>query len=268
MPDDQIHDPLDAARAVQAGWSGEERRRNPQEPPSLLEQVKGAEAEFLAGRRRHSDNVESAVRIFLEFLRGFEFLSIDEPCVTVFGSARFKEGHQYYELARSAGAALAREGYAVMTGGGPGVMEAANRGCHEAGGLSLGANIHLPKEQHPNPYIGRFIEFEHFFVRKVMMVKYSCAFIIMPGGFGTLDEVFETLTLIQTHKIDFFPVILMGSEFWDPLARFFKERFLTEGTISPGDLDLIQITDSVDEAMAIISKHPHGCRNHVPPVEG
>ncbi len=265
MSDDRINDPLDAARATQAGWTGAERRRNPMEPPSLLEQVKGAEAEFLAGRRRHSDNVESAVRIFLEFLRGFEFLSIDEPCVTIFGSARFKEGHQYYELARSAGAALAREGYAVMTGGGPGVMEAANRGCQEAGGLSLGANIHLPREQHPNPYIDRFIEFEHFFVRKVMMVKYSCAFIIMPGGFGTLDEVFETLTLIQTHKIDFFPVILMGSEFWDPMVRFFKERFLAEGTISPGDIDLIQITDSVEEAMAIIGRHPHGCRDRLEP---
>ena len=175
MAEEPISDPTDAARAERAGWSGEERRQLDEGRPSLLDQVKGAEAEFLAGRRRHSDNVESAVRIFLEFLRGFEFLSIEEPCVTVFGSARFEEGHQYYELARSAGAALAREGYAVMTGGGPGVMEAANRGAQEGGGLSLGANIHLPKEQHPNPYIDRFIEFEHFFVRKVMMVKYSCA---------------------------------------------------------------------------------------------
>ena len=267
MAEEPISDPTDAARAERAGWSGEERRQLDEGRPSLLDQVKGAEAEFLAGRRRHSDNVESAVRIFLEFLRGFEFLSIEEPCVTVFGSARFEEGHQYYELARSAGAALAREGYAVMTGGGPGVMEAANRGAQEGGGLSLGANIHLPKEQHPNPYIDRFIEFEHFFVRKVMMVKYSCAFIIMPGGFGTLDEVFETLTLIQTNKIDNFPVILMGTDFWDPLMRFFKERFLAEQTISSVDLDLIAVTDSVQEAMAHIREHPHGCRNHVPHAE-
>lgn len=229
--------------------------------PSLLDQVKGTEVEFLAGRQGHSENVDSAVRIFLEFLRGFESLTLDRPCVTVFGSARFSEGHRYYELAREVGAALADSGFCTMTGGGPGLMEAANRGAHEAGGLSIGANIHLPNEQQPNPYVDRFIEFEHFFVRKVMLVKYSCAFIVMPGGFGTLDEVFETLTLMQTGKIDFFPVIAVGTEYWGPLIDFFRDKLVQEGTISPEDIDLIQVTDSAADAIAHIKQHPHGCRH-------
>ncbi|MDP2181663.1 MAG: TIGR00730 family Rossman fold protein [Actinomycetota bacterium] len=228
-------------------------------PRSLLEDVVGAEAEFLAGTRQHSDNVESAVRIFLEFLRGFEFLSLDRPCVTVFGSARFHEGHPYYEVARNVGRQLAEAGYCVMTGGGPGIMEAANRGCQEAGGLSIGANIHLPKERQPNSYVDRWVEFEHFFVRKVMLVKYSCAFIVMPGGFGTLDEVFETLTLMQTEKITFFPVVAVGKEFWQPMIDFFRDRLVAEGTIAPSDLDLIHVTDSVEDAVAFIEEHPHGC---------
>jgi hypothetical protein len=227
-------------------------------PPSLLEQVVGAEAEFLAGKREHAENVESAVRIFLEFLRGFEFLSISEPAVTVFGSARFTEEHPYYQLARDAGAALARAGYAVMTGGGPGIMEAANRGAQEAGGLSLGANIHLPHEQEPNPYLDRVMTFEHFFVRKVMMIKYSRAFVIMPGGFGTMDELFEALTLIQTGKMEGFPVVALGTEFWRPLMDFFGERLVVAGTIGASDIDLVYVTDSVDEAVAYIRAHPHG----------
>lgn len=228
-------------------------------PSSLLEQVTGAEAEFLAGKREHFENVESAVRIFLEFLRGFEFLSIEQPCVTVFGSARFKEGHPYYEMARDMGAALAHAGFCVMTGGGPGVMEAANRGAKEGGGLSIGANIYLPHEQMPNPYVDRFIEFDHFFVRKVMLVKFSCAFVVMPGGFGTLDEVFETLTLVQTEKISQFPIVLMGSPFWSPLIEFFQERLVAEGTIAEADLDLLTVTDSVPDALRVIMSHPHGC---------
>ena len=142
-------------------------------------------------------------------------------------------------------------------------MEAANRGCQEAGGFSLGANIHLPREQQPNPYIDHFIEFEHFFVRKVMMVKYSCAFIIMPGGFGTLDELFETLTLIQTQKIDNFPVIAMGTDYWHPMIDFFEARLVAEGTIGEGDMDIVEVTDSIEDAIAHIKQHPHGCRNHV-----
>lgn len=221
-------------------------------PSSLLEQVVGAESEFLAGSHGHAENTESAVRIFLEFLRGFEFLNIDQPMVTVFGSARFKEGHPHYELAREMGRALAAADYAVMTGGGPGVMEAANRGAQEVGGLSLGANIHLPHEQKPNPYLDRVMTFEHFFVRKVMMVKYSRAFVIMPGGFGTLDEIFEALTLIQTGKMDPFPVVAMGTEFWQPMMAFFAERLVAEGTIAAGDTDLVQMTDSCEEAVRII----------------
>jgi len=234
-------------------------------PDSMLEMVEGTEAEFLAGKRKHSQNVESAVRYFLEFLRGFEFLSIEEPCVTVFGSARFREGHPYYEMARDVGRGLAEAGFCVMTGGGPGLMEAANRGCQEAGGLSLGVNIHLPQEQQPNPYVDRFIEFEHFFVRKVMLVKYSCAFVVLPGGFGTLDEVFETLTLIQTGKIDVFPIVAMGHDFWDPMFAFFRDRLVAEGTISPDDIDLVLITDTVDHMVEHVMAHPHGCNSVEPP---
>jgi uncharacterized protein (TIGR00725 family) len=168
---------------------------------SLLGKVEGAEKLFLRGRRSREADLESAVTIFLEILRGFESFDFDKPCVTVFGSARFREDHEYYALARDMGAALAELGYAVMTGGGPGLMEAANRGAREAGGLSLGCNIRLPHEQEPNPYLDKFIEFEHFFVRKVMLVKYSSAFVVMPGGFGTLDEAFEVATLIQTGKL-------------------------------------------------------------------
>ena len=229
-------------------------------PSSLLEQVVGAEAEFLAGSHGHAENTESAVRIFLEFLRGFEFLNIDTPMVTVFGSARFTEDHPHYVLARKMGRELAEAGYSVMTGGGPGIMEAANRGAQEAGGLSLGANIHLPLEQKPNPYLDRVMTFEHFFVRKVMMVKYSRAFVIMPGGFGTLDELFEAITLIQTGKMETFPVVALGTEFWTPMMDFFTKKLVAEGTISPGDIDLVHVTDSCEEAVAYIKAHPHG--NH------
>ncbi len=229
------------------------------EKPSLLEQLQGAESEFLSGKRQHADNVESAVRFFLEFLRGFEFLSIEEPTVTVFGSARFGEGHPYYDLARRLGSALAAEGFAVMTGAGPGIMEAANRGAREAGGLSIGADIRLRDEQVANPYVDRMIQFEHFFVRKVMLVKYSCAFVIMPGGYGTLDELFETLTLMQTGKIDDFPVVALGSEFWEPLIHFFEAKLVAEGTIDPADIERIFVTDSVDEAVRFIGEHPRNC---------
>jgi uncharacterized protein (TIGR00730 family) len=178
---------------------------------SLLSQVVGAEKLFLSGRRKRGEDLESAVRFFLEFLHGFESFDFDGPCVTVFGSARFPERHRYYELARELGRALANAGYTVMTGGGPGIMEAANRGAKEGGGLSLGCNIKLPAEQKPNPYLDKFIEFEHFFVRKVMLVKYSTAFVVMPGGFGTLDEAFEVITLAQTGKLERFPVVGMAA---------------------------------------------------------
>jgi len=223
---------------------------------SLLEMVRGTEADFLSHKEGRYGNVEGAVRIFLEILRGFEFMQFDRPCVTVFGSARFSEGHRYYEQAREMGRALAEAGFAVMTGGGPGIMEAANRGCKEAGGYSVGANIILPHEQKPNPYIDRFMEFEHFFVRKVIMVKYSCAFVVCPGGFGTLDEIFETLVLMQTDKIDDFPVIALGADFWEPMLDFFNKSMVAEGTISPADIDLLRITDSIDEAMVHVKSSP------------
>jgi len=207
------------------------------------------EKRFLQGAREHPEELASAGRVFLEFVRGFTKMAELGRCVTVFGSARFPEAHPYYTQARKLGRRLAESGYTVITGGGPGVMEAANRGAHEAGGLSVGCNIQLPREQEPNPYLDRFVEFEYFFVRKVMLVKYSTAFVVMPGGFGTLDEVFETATLMQTGKIDAFPIIAMGTEFWGKLRNFVTDSLLAEGTIDRADLELFQRTDCVDEAL-------------------
>lgn len=261
MTDDTSREVPSADRA--RGYEGDERRTEPVPPaPSLLEQVKGAEIDFLAGHRRHSDNLESAVRIFLEFLRGVEFMPAGQRVVTVFGSARFTEGHPYYELAREVGGALARDGFTVMTGAGPGVMEGANRGAKEAGGASIGVNIHLPHEQKPNPWVDECIEFEHFFVRKVMLVKYSCAFVVLPGGFGTMDEIFETLTLMQTGKIEHFPIVAVGSAFWNPIIDAMREQLCAAGTISPGDLDLLHITDSAEEMLGHIHAHPRGCNDY------
>jgi len=219
----------------------------------LLSEITETEKRFLSGKHERRDDVESAVRIFLEFLRGFEFFAdLDRPCVTVFGSARFQPGHRYYEMARELGSKLANAGFAVMTGGGPGIMEAANRGAREAGGLSLGCNIILPMEQKENPYLDRFIEMEHFFVRKVMLVKYSCGFVVMPGGFGTLDEAFETLTLVQCNKLEKFPIVAMGTDFWDQMRTFGRGALMAEKTISPEDLDLLYGTDSTDKAVAYL----------------
>src|SRR6187455_2345489 len=175
------------------------------------------ERTFLSGPRARLSELKLAIKFFLEFVRGFRALHFVGPCVTVFGSARFKEDHPYYALGREMGKRLAQLGLTVMTGGGPGIMEAANRGAKEAGGCSIGCNIILPHEQHPNPYLDLFVEFPHFFVRKVMLVKYSYAFVALPGGFGTLDEIFEVATLVQTRKIQDFPLVLVGREFWQPL---------------------------------------------------
>jgi uncharacterized protein (TIGR00730 family) len=190
-----------------------------------------------------------------EFLRGFRALHFVGPCVTVFGSARFPEDHPYYALARAAGARIAHMGFTVMTGGGPGIMEAANRGARDASGRSIGANITLPHEQKPNPYVDRWVEFRYFFVRKVMLVKYSYAFVVLPGGYGTLDELFEAATLIQTGKIRNFPIVLMGKAYWEPLIKMVRDTMLAAGTISPADVDLLPITDSVDEMAAILERH-------------
>lgn len=163
--------------------------------------------------------------------------------VSIFGSARIDEGHPWYELCRETAACLADHGYTVITGGGPGLMEAANRGASEAGGLSVGLNIELPHEQHTNPYVNRSLQFHYFFARKLMFVRYARAFVIMPGGFGTLDEMFEALTLIQTHRIEHFPTILVDSEFWDPLLKWIDHGLEDHGLISPGDKELLVVAD-------------------------
>lgn len=207
---------------------------------------------FLSGPGRRLVELIRAARIFFEFLRGFRKLHFVGPCVTVFGSARFPEDHVYYQLAREVGGQLAAAGFTVMTGGGPGIMEAANRGAREAGGRSIGCNIGLPEEQDPNPYLDEWVDFDHFFVRKVMLVKYSYAFVVLPGGFGTMDEIFETLTLVQTGKIMDLPVVVMGSEYWSEMIDFVSGTMVREGTISPEDAERWTITDSPEEAVSAI----------------
>ena len=193
-------------------------------------------------------------RIMAEFVEGFEGLADVSPAVSVFGSARTQEDDPFYGQARELGRRLAENGITVITGGGPGIMEAANRGAQEGDGESVGINITLPMEQQPNPYAGRLISFKYFFVRKVMLIKYAQAFIVFPGGFGTMDETFEALTLIQTHKIKPFPIILFGSEFWGRLADWFRESLLEQGLISEKDLDLFRVCDDLDEVMRIVSR--------------
>jgi len=187
-----------------------------------------------------------------EYARAIRALHFVGPCVTVFGSARFGEDNAYYAQARAVGAGLAAAGFGVMTGGGPGIMEAANRGAKDAGGVSIGCNIILPQEQKANRYCDTVVTFRYFFIRKVMLVKYSYAFVAMPGGFGTFDELFETLTLIQTGKIRDFAVVLMGTAYWGPLLMLLRETLLPAGTIDAGDIDRICLTDSPEEAIAHI----------------
>ncbi len=219
------------------------------------------ERHFLEGPRRRGSELWRVLRIAWEFIHGFRTLHFVGPCVTVFGSARFKEDHPYYALARDVSARISRMGFTILTGGGPGIMEAANRGARDAGGRSIGCNIVLPHEQKPNPYVDSFIEFRYFFVRKVMLVKYSYAFVVLPGGYGTLDELFEAITLVQTGKIRDFPVVLMGRDYWAPLVDFIAQRMVQAGTISPGDERIITVTDSPDEAVAVIEReavHAYG----------
>ena len=212
------------------------------------------ERRFLAGPATRLAELRRALRIFAELVRGFRALHFLGPCVTVFGSARFDEGNPHYALAREMGRRLGRMGFTVMTGGGPGIMEAANRGARDVGASSIGCNIALPEEQKPNPYLDRFIEFEHFFVRKLMLVKYSYAFLALPGGFGTLDEVFEVATLIQTRKIVGFPCVLMGLDYWAPLREFIEQRMTAAGTLSRDDAGQILFTDDPDQAMRWIAE--------------
>jgi len=217
--------------------------------PATPAQGPAEERRFLRGPQTRGFELRFALRIFAEFIGGFRRLHFVGPCVTVFGSARFGEEHPHYALARELGRELAGAGFTVMTGGGPGLMEAANRGAKEAGGRSVGCNIELPARQPPNPYLDVVVNFRHFFVRKVLLVKYSYAFVVLPGGYGTLDEVFETATLIQTRKIEDFPIVLMGADFWAPLLGLLRDRLLAEGTIDPADLDLLYVTDSPEEAV-------------------
>lgn len=228
----------------------------------------GAEQKLLEGPRPRLAEFAQALRIFGECIRGFRALHFVGPCVTVFGSARFTEDHPYYVLARNTGGLLAKAGFTVMTGGGPGIMEAANRGAKQVGGRSIGCNIRLVHEQHPNPYLDRWIEFRYFFVRKLMLVKYSYAFIAMPGGFGTLDEVFETAVLIQTGKIKEFPLVLMGKDFWEPMIDFLR-GMLKATTIDGKDLNRLIITDSPEEAVEVIrdrATKQFGLRVGTPPT--
>jgi uncharacterized protein (TIGR00730 family) len=211
------------------------------------------EIRFLEGPRSRWDNFKFVVDIAWEFIRGFRALHFSGPCVAVFGSARFTEANPYYGLTRQLSAEIAKLGFTIMTGGGPGLMEAANRGARDVGGRSVGCNIVLPMEQEPNPYLDKWVNIRYFFVRKTLLIKYSYAFVIVPGGFGTLDELFEAVTLIQTGKIKDFPVIIFGREFHQELvAHIEKMRQLK--TISETDLQLFLVTDSIDEAVELLRK--------------
>ena len=245
MPGDDGQGPLARPLAGTATSAAPEWGKEPGDPSVVR---------FLEGPLPRRFESWHATQIFIEFIRGFRALHFVGPCVTVFGSARFAEGHRYYALGRELGARLARAGFAVMTGGGPGIMEAANRGAKEAGGRSLGCNIELPREQRPNPYVDKWVTFKHFFVRKVMLIKYSYAFVALPGGFGTLDEIFETATLIQTGKILQFPLVLMGRDYWGPLLAFMRDRLVAERTINPDDLERIIVTDSPEEGVNLITQ--------------
>lgn len=209
---------------------------------------------YLEGPKSRGYELFFAIRVFRQFIKGFRTLHFVGPCITVFGSARFPNTHEYYKAAEAFGKSIAQTGLATMTGGGPGIMEAANKGAFENGGKSIGCNILLPFEQHANPYLHKSITFEHFFVRKVLLVKYSYAFIILPGGFGTMDELFETLTLVQTKTITKFPIVLFGKSYYQELWDFMLDM-KNQGTINEHDLDLVLLTDSVDEAMEHIAKY-------------
>ncbi len=245
------------------GEAGAER------PPSSRRSATPDHA-MLEGPRSRTGEFVQLLRVMRDFLRGFRVLHFVGPCVTMFGSARLLDGSPGYQLARQMGAAVARLGFTVMTGGGPGIMEAANRGAKDAGGRSVGCNIALPFEQAPNAYLDHCVTMHYFFVRKTLLVKYSYAFVVFPGGVGTVDELFEALTLIQTGKIENFPVVIMGTEYWREMVGFI-EKMAKVGTISPKDLGLIYVTDSVDEAIAHIREKaikPFGLkpavRRHLP----
>ena len=219
----------------------------------MNEQVK-SEIKFLEGPQSRWEEFKFAIKVLFEFVKGFRALHFVGPCVTVFGSARFKDGHPYYEATEQLSGKIAQLGFTIMTGGGPGIMEAANKGAKEVGGRSVGCNIVLPMEQKPNPYLDKWVNIRYFFIRKTLLIKYSYAFVVMPGGFGTLDEYFEALTLIQTKKISEFPIVIFDTEFHKELVAHI-ELLKSKATISPGDTQLFLVTDSIDEAVAYIQKN-------------
>ncbi len=213
-----------------------------------------SEIKFLAGPQSRWQEFKFTVQVLLDFIRGFRALHFVGPCVTIFGSARFKEGHPYYEKTRELSAAIARLGFTIMTGGGPGIMEAANRGARETGGRSVGCNIVLPMEQKHNPYLDKWVNIRYFFVRKTLLIKYSYAFVVMPGGFGTLDEYFEALTLVQTKKIEQFPIIIFDRPFHQKLLEHL-ELMKEKGTISADDTQYTLCTDSIEDAVDYIRQN-------------
>lgn len=210
-----------------------------------------SEIKFLDGPQSRWQELKFTFQTMTELIRGFRALHFIGPCITVFGSARFKENHPFYEQTRQASAAFAKLGFTILTGGGPGLMEAANRGAKDVGGRSVGCNIRLPVEQQPNPYLDKWVYMKQFFLRKVLLVKYSFAFVVMPGGFGTMDEYFEALTLIQTHKIKNFPVIVFGREYHRDLIRYI-ENMKSCATIGEDDMGLFLVTDDLEEALQLI----------------
>ena len=240
-------------------------------PSPRIKRLKGLEtqdeARYLAGRNSRTKEWIRLLRIALEFIRGMKSLRDVGPAITVFGSARFPETHPYYDLARKMGTALAREGFTVMTGGGSGIMEAANRGTKEAGGHSIGCTIRLPREQRPNAYLDKIANFYYFFVRKIMLVKYSYAFIILPGGFGTLDEMTEAITLIQTGKLYDFPVILMGTDYWRGYYQWIQDTVIKNGAVEQEEINFMHLTDNPEEAIQIIRTTIQGLKLTLTPIK-
>ncbi len=228
-----------ADMSTRSGYTAQEIEEHPE--------LANEDHRLLEGPQSRFAELMRAFRIFGECIRGFRKLHFVGPCVTVFGSARFSEDNRYYQLARDIGGELVRSGFTVMTGGGPGIMEAANRGAQEAGGRSVGCNIELPHEQDPNPYLDVSVDFKYFFIRKLMLAKYSYAFVACPGGFGTMDELFEIATLVQTRKVEEFPIVLSGVDFWEPMLGFLKERMVARGTIEQRDIDRFILSDDPKE---------------------
>ena len=248
-PIDHTDRPVPEALPNPAGKAGSPIASGPGSDTERPAPPGNADRFLLAGPHARFTEALLVFRALRDFLRGFRVLHFVGPCVVIFGSARFGEGHPYYGIARDLGRRVSRLGFTVLTGGGPGLMEAANRGARDVGGRSVGCNTELPMEQAPNPCLDRWVTCHYFFVRKVLLFKYSYAFVALPGGLGTLDELCEALTLIQTGKIRGFPVVLIGTKYWQPFVDLIREM-ITEGAVSTTDLELLKVTDDLDEAIA------------------